>query len=105
MAGTDVFQLGDLLQLQIFQQEPGRMPDNCAGSPLARWRHSQSYDKFIPELFQTHKKTPFPSWRTTKEKGEKFLDMAYRTKSGLFVVEQDKLRPTNQAIFNDSCVD
>lgn len=25
-------------------------------------------DKFIAEIFQTHKKTPFPSWRTTKER-------------------------------------
>mgnify|MGYP003180784475 CR=1 FL=1 len=25
-------------------------------------------DKFIAEIFQTHKKTPFPSWQTTKER-------------------------------------
>jgi hypothetical protein len=67
VAGTDVFQLSDLLQLQIFQQK------KCRSLIIAQRAFSQMaaftiVDKFITEIFQTHKKTPFPSWRTTKER-------------------------------------
>lgn len=67
VAGTDVFQLSDLLQLQIFQQKTGRslIIAQRAFSQMAAFT---VVDKFIAEIFQTHKKTPFPSWRTTKER-------------------------------------
>ena len=58
VAGTDVFQLSDLLQLQIFQQKPGRslIIAHRAFSQMAAFT---VVDKFIAEIFQTHKKHPF----------------------------------------------
>ena len=67
VTGTDVFQLGDLLQLQIFQQKPCRSLIIAQGS-FSQMAAFTVVDKFITEIFQTHKKTPFPSWRTTKER-------------------------------------
>ena len=67
VAGTDVIQLGDLLQLQIFQQKPGRSLIIAQGA-FSQIAAFTVVDKFIAEIFQTHKKTPFPSWRTTKER-------------------------------------
>ena len=74
VAGTDVFQLGDLLQLQIFQQKPGRsfIIAHRAFSQMAAFT---VVDKFIAEVFQTHKKNTLPFAADHKKKGEKFLDM------------------------------
>ena len=67
VARTDVFQLSDLLQLQIFQQKTGRSLIIAQGA-FSQMAAFTVVDKFIAEIFQTHKKTPFPSWRTTKER-------------------------------------
>ena len=67
VAGADVFQLSDLLQLQIFQQKTGRSLIIAQGA-FSQMAAFTIVDKFIAEIFQTHKKTPFPSWRTTKER-------------------------------------
>ena len=54
-------------QEQLFQQKTGRslIIAQRAFSQMAAFT---VVDKFIAEIFQTHKKTPFPSWQTTKER-------------------------------------
>ena len=73
MAGTDVFQLSDLLQLQIFQQKTGRslIIAHRAFSQMAAFT---VVDKFIAEIFQTHKKNTLSFMADHKRKGEKLLD-------------------------------
>ena len=55
VAGTDVFQLSDLLQLQIFQQKTGRSLIIAQGA-FSQMAAFTVIDKFIAEVFQTHKK-------------------------------------------------
>ena len=67
VAGAYILQLSDLLQLQIFQQKTGRSLIIAQGA-FSQMATFTIVDKFIAEIFQTHKKTPFPSWRATKER-------------------------------------
>ena len=62
-----ILQFCDLLPFQKFQQEPGRCPI-IPQRPLCQVAAFTVIQKFVPKLFQTHKKTPFPSWQTTKER-------------------------------------
>ena len=58
VAGSDVFQLGDLFQFQIFQQKPSRSLI-IAHRAFGQMAAFTVIDKFIAEIFQTHKKHPF----------------------------------------------
>ena len=66
VAGTDVFQLSDLLQLQIFQQKTGRSLIIAQGA-FSQMAAFTIVDKFIAEIFQTHKKHPFLHGRPQKK--------------------------------------
>ena len=54
-------------QEQLFQQKTGRSLI-IAQRSFSQMAAFTVIDKFIAEILQTHKKTPFPSWRTTKER-------------------------------------
>ena len=69
-----IFQFRDLLPFQKFQQEPGRCPI-IPQRPLCQVAAFTVIQKFVPELFQTHKKNTLPFAADHKKKGEKFLDM------------------------------
>ena len=61
-------QLSDLLQLQIFQQKPGR----CliiAHRTFSQMAVFTIIQKFVAEIFQTHKKNTLPLTETRKRKG------------------------------------
>ena len=64
-----ILQFCDLLPFQKFQQEPGRCPI-IPQRPLCQVAAFTVIQKFVPKLFQTHKKTPFLLRRTTKRRAK-----------------------------------
>ena len=59
----------DMITFQKFKQEQGRCPI-IPQRPLCQVAAFTVIQKFVPELFQTHKKTPFPLRRTTKRRAK-----------------------------------
>ena len=68
----DLLQFSDVLRFQKVHQKSCRCPVVAQGA-FGKMTAFAVIDKFITEIFQTHKKHPFSHGRTTKERVQKSL--------------------------------
>ena len=66
----NLFQFRDLLPFQKVHQKPCRSPVVALGA-LGQMAAFTIIQKFVAEIFQTHKKHPFSHGKTTKERVQK----------------------------------